>query len=127
MLNLFRDTPIEPPTPFEQDINNLVERLKAEVRDIYRQYQLSPYAGWWIYGNNQQNQEMLLFKQFADLIVKKYSHNLTVTEPNNLVVEIAKWINDIRLVSQRENLNEVISEIESLKVRVADFKERTHL
>ncbi|MEH1890035.1 MAG: hypothetical protein V7K92_11470, partial [Nostoc sp.] len=75
---------IEPPTLFEQDINNLVERLKAEVRYIYRQYQLSPYVEWWIYGNNEQNQEMLLFKQFADPIVSKYSQNRTQTEPKNL-------------------------------------------
>ncbi|MEH2465926.1 hypothetical protein [Nostoc sp.] len=148
MFNLFRDPAIEPPTLFEQDINNLVERLKAEVRYIYRQYQLLPYVGLWIYGNNGQNQEMLLFKQFADLIVSKYSPNRTQTEPKNLyavyeyfaeqannnysqsnnpVVEVAKWINDTRLVSQRENLDEVISAIESLKVRVANFKERKPL
>jgi hypothetical protein len=146
MLNNLFSIPLpEPPTPFERDINNLVERLKAEVCDIYRQHQFLPYERWWIYGNNKQNQEMLVFKQFADPIVKKYSHRLTEIEPkniyiayeylaqqananyskqNNLVVEVAKWINDTRLVSQSENLDKVISEIESLKIRLSDFKDR---
>ncbi|MEI1375873.1 MAG: hypothetical protein V7K29_15720 [Nostoc sp.] len=86
-----------------------------------------------------------LVEIFADPIVKKYSHRLTEVEPknlytayeylaqqananyskqNNLVVEVAKWINDTRLVSQSENLDKVISEIESLKIRLRDSKDR---
>lgn len=60
----------QPPTPFERDINNLVEKLKVEVSNIYSRYKLSSYIGlWWIYGNNCENKEMSLFEKFADPIV----------------------------------------------------------
>ncbi|MBG1262515.1 hypothetical protein [Nostoc commune] len=144
--NLFSLPLPEPPTPFELDINNLVEKLKVEVRDIYRRYKLSSYIGlWWIYGNNSENQEMFLFEKFADPIVRKYSHSLKEREPKNikeayeylkqqennnysnyknLAVEVVQWIYDTISISERENLDEVLREIESLKIRLCDFKDR---
>ncbi|MDJ0618072.1 MAG: hypothetical protein QNJ63_15225 [Calothrix sp. MO_192.B10] len=109
--------PIKPPTQFEKDIDDLVETLKREVSKIHDQYTLDPYMHQWIYGNTRHNQEMLIFKKLADLLVQEYS-----SEGNhkNLDSVVKKWIDDIQLLALKtKNLNEVLKEIESLKSRVS--------
>ncbi|MEH2145712.1 hypothetical protein [Nostoc sp.] len=54
----------------------------------------------------------------------KQQENNNYSNYKNLAVEIAKWICETKSVSERENLDEVLSEIESLKTRLRDFKDR---
>ncbi|OUL37551.1 hypothetical protein BV372_00885 [Nostoc sp. T09] len=150
--NLFCASIPEPPTPFEKDIDALIEILKNEVSRIYHKNPPSSCIGMWIYGtklenhNTLENQDMLIFRDYANKLVIKYSHNLTETEPKNisevykylkqkannkyvikqknLAVEVVKWIDDTQLVSQEGNLDKVLATIEALKDRVSNFKDR---
>ncbi|MBW4559600.1 MAG: hypothetical protein KME32_00330 [Mojavia pulchra JT2-VF2] len=152
--NLFREPNPKSPTPFERDIEALVQTLKEKVTEIYQKNPPDSCIGMWIYGtkleiqNTLENQGMLIFKNSADLIVKKYSHSLKEGEPKNidevseylkqqannnysksknLAVEVNIWINDIQLASKSENLDEVLRVIESLEIRVSDFKKKKAL
>lgn len=93
------------------------------------------------------NQEMLLFNNCADLLLKMYRHEITETDPKciteayqyrreqgrfynrknkKIAVEIAIWIEEVERVSKTEDLDnvleEVLEEIESLKNKLSDFK-----
>ncbi|BAY27291.1 hypothetical protein NIES2100_71140 [Calothrix sp. NIES-2100] len=136
----------EPSTPFEKEIDTLIQTLKNQVSAIYKKNPPSSCIGMWIYGTKFENQDMLIFKISADSLVRKYSHNLTETEPKNLnqayeylkkkantnyiikqknlAIEVAKWIDDTQLVSKEGNLDKVLVVIEELKARVSNFKDR---
>ncbi|MDP5338612.1 MAG: hypothetical protein NWQ28_08575 [Nodularia sp. (in: cyanobacteria)] len=129
--NLFRPPQNNTPTPFEQDIHDLVKTLKCKVTEIYNKNPPSSSMGMWIYGSHTspessqpENQEMLLFKTFThEKIVKKYSHNLAENRRKKLTNELEQWIWDVQLVSKKGNLNKVLTEIESLKNKLCDFKD----
>ncbi|WP_373528390.1 hypothetical protein [Nostoc sp.] len=143
----FRSPLPEKPTQFEKDINELVEQLKAEVDRTYQYYtKVYPLQGLsWIYGT--ENQGMSLFISKANEILEKYSCNLKEDEPKNiheayqhfaqqannkysdtknLATELAKWIHDcnreLGLVPKTGDLKLALTEIESLKNRLSDFK-----
>ncbi|WP_157087474.1 hypothetical protein [Anabaena sp. CA = ATCC 33047] len=134
----------EEPTQFEKDIDNLVETLKNKVTVIYDNHSHSLGVSW-IYGT--ENQGMVLFISKADEILEKYSCNLKENEPKNiydayqylaqqvnnkysdkknLAIELAKWIHDcdreLRLVPRTGDLKLALTEIDSLKSRLSDFK-----
>ncbi|WP_066426282.1 hypothetical protein [Anabaena sp. 4-3] len=131
-------------TQFEKDINQLVQTLKNKVTDVYNK----PYECLgvsWIYGT--ENQGMSLFISKADEILEKYSCNLKEDEPKNidnayqylaqqantkysdkkyLAIELAKWIHDcnreLGSVPMTGDLEPALTEIDSLKSRLSDFK-----
>ncbi|NJO93888.1 MAG: hypothetical protein HC820_05150 [Hydrococcus sp. RM1_1_31] len=92
--------------PLEQEINALVQDCKIYVNSTYQQYQASPYFGCWIFGNDNANQEMILFKNAAAQLADQY--NLE-REPLN------QWVNNIYSASKLGSLHEVLTEIENLK------------
>ncbi|MBS9393266.1 MAG: hypothetical protein HEQ29_08970 [Dolichospermum sp. LBC05a] len=149
--NPFANSPVpEKETQFQQDVNELVQTLKNKVTEISNKKDPSSWMGMWIYGSYEEgklqpeNQEMLLFQNYADLLLEKYSHKLTETEPKSiseayqyireqgqmnyrknkkLALELAIWIYDVQQVSVNGTLNNVLEEIDILKNRLSDFKD----
>ncbi|MBE9049064.1 hypothetical protein IQ243_01295 [Nostocales cyanobacterium LEGE 11386] len=77
--NLYRVTPSETLTDFERDIQDLIQKIKQEVRIIYQRYANNSYIG-----KIFQDEYILLLETYADELVIKYSHNLTQKEPKSI-------------------------------------------
>ncbi|WP_414548044.1 hypothetical protein [Anabaena sp. CCY 0017] len=130
--NLFHPPQNNTPTPFEQDIHDLVKNLKCKVTEIYNKNPPSSSMGiMWIYGSiypgrlQRENQEMFLFWELVQQkILEKYGHNLTEENAlKNLTAKFHQWILDVQLVSTEGKLNKVLTEIESLRIRLGDFRD----